>query len=709
MARKSRKRKRHGPRGRSKRLGGRILLIAGLVLALLYFAFTKVLFDPFEDDQPPYHLLVPRDVDFFVRREALTSDVLDSGGFPVPRIFDRLRRTSEWREIEESAWWQGLTWPGELEALVDETEPQLRELPLDPVADVLGREVVLVGRDFKDGAHWALMGRLTNKAKLAVEIFGFDSTMESALPGATRELLRDEEYPEASYYRITLPGTGDAALPGTSRGVSNGDGADAAGDTYYYARETDLLVVSDDESLIKDVLHFVHGAHPERSVGLSRNYDQHMPRGPSNPTDRFSAGFAMTAGTLLEVWGLNPDTSAPREDALANIMLGLIDTGLLGDVVGRLELAPGEASLRMHGEVDFGRASNDQGGLLGQKEFDVDAQLREMLGLMPKDVSALVTMNVALGRFLTTASKGFSPDVLQLVNGTLRDVASLTAGWQVDTLPELIAELSRALGNQITMVVRPLDHQIPVGSQPLPAMAFLLPIDDLDAWLAIEDTFLRAHDLFGVSSDRMKQLEEGVGDRKWLGFVNQSIEEIAYIVLDRETLAISTDNDLLREIVQVYTGTRTSLAADPEVARMIDAFDRGGVDVATANAAAWVSVKGLQAVLEPYAEYSADLDTIIDFGVERVRQRKQLMKRDYRNFGETDTLPEDVEAELNKKLDEILDALEVERRSTTIPALAQQWRESWAWLPLLEQAAVGLRLGDRSMDLEVRLETLGGR
>ncbi len=703
MARKVRKRRRPRSRGRtSQRRLGRGLLIAGLALALLYFAFTRVFFSPFEEGQKPFHLLAPRDVDLYLRREALASDFTADGALPVPRLYDRIRITSTWKEFTESALWQELEWPRDLTAAVGELEPQLRELPLDPVGDVLGREVVVVARGLeRDDAHWAFLGRLSDKAKFAVELFGFDSVFEEALPGATREELHDETLPEATYHRVVLP----------AGGAAEGDPADAGaaeGDAYYYARRTDLLVVSDDETLLRDVLKRTSG-DSEDTVGLSRTYGEHMPAPSRGAHEMFSLGFTMTAGALLDAWGLAPDRGTPSADATENILRGLVDVELLGDVVGRLELDGSQASLRMHGEIDVGRAASDEGGLLGQTPFTVHERLRDVLGLVPADVSAVATLNVSLNRFLTTVTRGFSPDVVKLLNDTLREVASLTAGWQVDTLPELTAELARALGNEITIVVRPLDHVIPEGSQPLPAMAFVLPVDDLAAWTAVEDSFLRAHDLFGIPSDRMKQLDEGVGDRKWLGLVNQPIEEIAYIVLDGSTLVIATDNDLLREIVEVYADQRMSLAGTPEVARLVDGFRRPGADVAQANAAVWASSGGVWSVLEPYGEYIADLETIIDLGAERIRQRKALINKEYRQFAGADELPAGVEEEVDRKLDQILAAQEAKRRSETIPQLAAAWRDGYAWLPLVKQAAVALRLGERSTNLEVRLDTFLGK
>jgi hypothetical protein len=693
MARKVRNRKRKGGRSRrSKTSLGRILLIVGVVVALLYFTFTKVLYDPFEEPQPSFDQLAPRDVDIYVRRESLATDFSTGSTLPMPRVFDRLRRTREWADLEETAWWQALEWPDELEAVLTELEPQLAEIPFDPLLDVLGQEVVLIGRDVDSGGKWGLLARLSAKAKLAVELFASDTVLDEAIPGAVREDLHDEEVSEVLYHRITLPPV---------------DGA-TEGDVWFYARETDMLVVSDDELLVRDVLRRVHGSASQDVVGLSRLYAEHMPPAPGEASQHFSAGFILRLGKLLESWELHAD-SAQSEDASANILAKLVDTRLVDDAAGRLEFAPGWLGLQLHGELDVGRASEDKGGLVGQPAFPVHERMTDMLGIMPKDISAIVTMNVSLRRFLTTAVSGFSPDVLTLVNSTLREMSTFTAGWQVDNLPELIDELSRALGNELTLVVRPLDHEIPEGSQPLPAMAAILPMANLEAWLAIEDAFLRGHQVYGVPSDRMKQVPEGVGDRKWLGLVGMPIEEVAYIVLDGETFAISTDNDLLRDIVQAYTGARTALAQESEVRQMLAHYTRGGTNQSLANAAGWMKSGSLLKVLRPYGPWLAEMDTILDFGVERARQRGLVVARDYPDYrGREDELPEALEQELNEKLDALLDEQERQRLEEVVPGLAAEWLDGWKWMPLLEQASFALRMGDRSADLEIRLDTVGG-
>ena len=83
MARRGRSRKRSRSRGRRSRISkGRILLILGVVVALAYFAFTKLLYDPFEESQRPFEQLAPRNVDVYIRREGLANDFTTGGSLP---------------------------------------------------------------------------------------------------------------------------------------------------------------------------------------------------------------------------------------------------------------------------------------------------------------------------------------------------------------------------------------------------------------------------------------------------------------------------------------------------------------------------------------------------------------------------------------------------------------------------------------------------
>lgn len=688
MANTRRRRRQHSRTRGGKRVQlGRVLALCGVVLALLYFTFTKLLLDPFEEDQPEFTRLVPRDVDLFMQREALASDFSVSQGLPMPRVWEALRRTPEWKVLAETTWWQELEWPRDVAAAVEVLPEHLAQLPLDPLEHLFGKEVVLLGRNLAADDRWALLARLTTRAKLAVELFGFDSVLQESLPGAVRERLHDESVPEVSYMRVT-PAEGGAP--------------------FFYARVTDLLVLGQDEDLVRDVLRLVHGGS-ELALGLSRLYAEHMPRPSAAPGERFSAGFTLRLGRLLAAWDLLPDRAQQHDDALLNLLLRLVDTSLIDDTIGRLELQPGAASVQMYADIDVGRAAGDVGGLLGSESFSVHEQLGKLFALLPRDTSIALSMNVSVRRFLTTVTESFSPDVRQLLDGALRDVASYHPGWQADTLPEFVAELGRAIRGPISFAARPLDHQIPAGSQPLPAMAFFAQVNDLDALTEIETALLDSTSAFGVGEGKKWAYDEGVGSRRYVTLENLPMEEIAYIVLDREMLVVSTDNDLLKEIVDGYTRSRGAMNTLPDVMSLVRQFERPGQLDARANLAGWVSADGLLSLLRPYAPYLAEADTIIDFAVERARQRDALLAREHPEYrGREAEMPDDLKVSVDEELDRLLDQLEQKRLKETVPRRAQEWLDRLGWLNLLDQAALSLRMGDRSVDFELRLDTVGG-
>ena len=246
-------------RQRSSRLLSRTGIVLAIALPLLYFAFTKLLFNPFEDSQPPFPVLVPRDVEVFLHRERLDSDF---DAFPRPRLYERLVRSHEWKELQQTGWFKGLGWPTQLEATFGEIEQGAEQVPLDPLADLLGREVAVVGRwepaaaggdegggegrgeGGGDGGvgggagpklRVAALMRISDWTKLQVEALDFDLVLHRALPEAVRTTVEDPDSPGVSWRRLELPGQ----------------------EPIFYARELDLLVAGQDETLVRDVLRIV--------------------------------------------------------------------------------------------------------------------------------------------------------------------------------------------------------------------------------------------------------------------------------------------------------------------------------------------------------------------------------------------------------------------------------------------------------------------
>jgi hypothetical protein len=303
------------------------------------------------------------------------------------------------------------------------------------------------------------------------------------------------------------------------------------------------------------------------------------------------------------------------------------------------------------------------------------------------------------------------PDELELLNSTIRDVARYSPNWKVDGVASLVAYLGRTLGDEVTLAIRPLDHEVPEGSQPLPLLAVVLHVKDLKLWNELDDAVVRGSKALGVPEDKRLKVEEGVGTRKWLGVVGLPMEEIAYIVLDPDpgqgtgTAVIGTSEGLVHEIVSVYTNSRSSLATRPGLRAATASFGD-----ARANLVGWVDAVALQAILAPYAEWIAEDETRIDFVPLRLRKRKELLgTAEFARYrGQEDALPEDVEKLLNARLDALLDQVEQQRRQEEIPKLAAAWTERQQWITLFQSLGVALRLGERDAELHVLAETVLG-
>ncbi len=688
-----RRERRQGSRGWLVKVGIGLVLL----LPLLYFAFTQVFFDPFEGSVAPFTALVPRDVDLFVHREALSSDI-DS--FPEPRFVTRLRRTRAFKDLEKTTWWQSLQWPKELDARIASTRAALVDSPLDPLADLLGREVAVVGRLPPAGAgeaQYALMARLSDKAKLAIELLDTESALSRSLPGATLTKVEDAEVPGLFWRRLDLPANW------------NGSGSEDAGGAWYYARKQDLLIAGRAEALVRDLLRATDGG-ADSSLGLSNLWHDDLPPATGEPQERFSAEFQLDFARLFTRLEAGDSLAEKKPDALANALTQLVDPRLFGDLVGRIEVDD-DLTLRVHGEMSAKDVAVARAGLLGAPTFKAGERLAAMAGLLPQDMSAVISMNVEIRPLLQTVADSLGPDELQLLNSSIRDLARYSPTWKVDNVAGLISFLSRMLGDELTLAFRPLDHEVPKGSQPLPLLAVILNVKDLSLWNEFDDVVVRGSKALGVPDDQRFKVDEGVGVRKWLGVVGLPMKEFAYIVLDPDvakgsgTAVLATDNDLLREIVSIYTNSRSALATRKDVRATVAAF---GTD--RANLVAWASAESLRKVLTPYADWIAADETRIDFVPARLRKRKELLAgpefAQYR--GKEDNLPDDVQKLLDARLDAILEAQEAQRLTQEVPRLAAAWLADKQWMTLLSAAGLALRLGERDADLILDVQTVVG-
>lgn len=685
MARRRRvKRRKSGKKGGLISLP-RLLVVLLLLLALGYFAFEKLFFELGEEPHGPFDQLVPRDVELFVRREALGSDF---NGWPNLRLQEAVEVSGAWKRFAQSAMWQAQTWPDEVQAALDELSELTADLPFDLLEDVLAREVVVVARQLEAPGTYALLARLNNAGKFAVSgALRFDGTLADNVPGLTVEERSDPERADVNYTRFGLPDGGELFLD----------------------RDRDLLVLSRDEVLIQDILATVEDGGA-LSLALERLYAQYLPEPTGAPSERFSASFVVELAELVRVHELRPNLLDPDRDVLADLWPRVVDPAILQRGLGRLEVTADAVDFELHADVDVEKNRAAPGGLAGAPDFRTAERLGDKLRLMPHDTAGLITANVRLSDLLNTLLQNLDPALRQLVDTKVQRVGTLLPSSPVRSLPTLVAELSRAFGDEITVAVRRADHEFGPGQQPLPLLAFLLPVDNEAAWDAIENALLTGASEIGFDMSNSQQLDMGSDFLKWLAVVGLPFEEFAYIVLDGELAVISTDRRFAEEIVGAYIGSMgvRTLADDADVQRMLDRYRPGRYGPPRANLAMWFDKEAMWGLLEPYAEYVADLDSVLDLATLRASERTRLMNSDpgLKQWArKPDALPEDKQAELDERLDAYIAEQQRERAEVTIPKLAAAWKEQWALRELVSQFSAGLRLGERELDLQLHVET----
>ena len=728
MARKPRRRR--APRATRRRGGHRLLkwTVIGLVIAvpLAYFAFTVAFFDPREPSEGPFQELVPRDVDLFVRRQRLDSDFAT---FPVPRLIDRLLRDRDFQELQQSAWWQGLEWPGALAALSERLTRAAADAPLDPLSDLLGREVVLVGRHGSKAADgqddYALMARISDRAKLAIEALDIGLLRSRALPDADLETRRSDQLPDVEYRRLSLPGE----------------------DPIFYSRRNDLLVAGFDETLLIDVLRGVYGDR-ERSLGKSRLYEGGLPPLGRDPSGLFSAEVVLDARDLLTralgddmaglTGALGDDVAAggaddgPHQDAVINLLEALFDPEILEQVAARIEVDGGDLALSMHAELQATLGA-DPHGLRDTASFNVVERMEFVTSLLPTDVSAGITLNGETRPILRALANSFSDDVRALINDLIKGLARDSPGWRIDSIDGLIGFLDRALGSEVTLAIRPIDHSVPRGSQPLPAMVLMVPVRDERLWEELTQAVIYGFRSLGIDPDNMYKQDEGVGDRIWLGLAKGlAVEEVAFISMDvksenraardvvgsRRLLVLGTDDDFVREIVAVNFGGRAPLRDTPMARHWIGTRKRdGSVDQPglfagqRANLLAWGDMSDVKSMVLEYAEYIADQETWVDLGEYRRQEREALLRNRYPEYsragGDPDAeIPDAISAEIEARLDQLVADRERLWLDEEIPAFADEWSRRWDWLDLMRHVALSLNYRATEADLRLDVETL---
>ncbi|HEB53164.1 MAG TPA: hypothetical protein ENI87_07920 [bacterium] len=624
-----------------------LLTVLGLGVFLLMFVSAFV-FNPFEGALPELRDVVPRGVNFFVRKRGLAADF---DPFPEPRFWPALSAANGFDAVENGP--LGRAWGPELRKAADSARQAADEVRratggwVDLLDDIVGREVVVAGYTMDYSAqpprplaepHWCVYTRVSWKIKAAYGMAGFGFVAGMAADQGVQIANEDD------LLVITLPGQ-----PGP----------------IYVKRFLDVLMVANGRKLLDQAQALILGNRDEEPIGQQPAYTD----GAVARIDEWARDNDVADPNVLEFlvepnafdgfqryasrWPNPQNPDSMNERVLASFL------NLKGwtQVTGGLLFADGV--LGATGEVGLNSKQHTQ---FQSSFYTTDKQRRaqwldDFLRMVPESSCAAAALRVPAGDFLHAMFDALEPDEKSLINDALR--RATFQGTQVRDVRDLVDRIRIAFQSRTGFVFRrnqpdtSRDKEtgellVPVTAKsPMPQVAWVFWLRPNGAPLVEElVTMLRTYySSFGFR--KVWHLKVPIGNsgatlpEPVTEFTNPQIPatgEIAMIVF-RDFFVVSNSGPLIRDILRTRYGVRTGARSIRE-SREYDEVERELSD--TLSGLVWLDGPNLEPVFDDYLAFadqsSVDPDPkwMMDM---RPSAEDAVRRRDYPRYPSISSMP----------------------------------------------------------------------
>jgi len=587
-------------------------MAAGVIVVLLLLLGVAFNFNPFEGSLPSLRDAVPRDVNFFVRKERLAGDFEP---FPVPLFWPELANARGFSDLKNGPIGQSWKRTGgdqALQQLADEFA-RVREQTggtLDVMRDVLGTEVIFAGREVDDSQPpkplpepwWCMYTRIGWRVKVAHALAGF------------------------GYVQDKLRASGIDVQP---------DGLDmvvklTGGKTLFVRRHLDLLMVSNHKPLIEKSQRLIDGSRDEEPIGQMPAYDYTLDRvrkwANANALDEPNVVEFVVEPNAFDAfsrfaasWPSAQNKDSMNERVLAsflNLRGWLQVTGGLMFTAGGLA-ATGQVGLNSKQHTPF------QSSFYKAEEERRDRWLDPFLRMVPESACAAAALRMPAGEFLHAMFEALEDSEKELINDGMR--RATFNGNPLTDMRDLIEKMKPAFLPRTGFVFRKNEPDpsrdtngelmVPVAAKsPMPQVAWvfwLRPGTGQDIAAALVATLKNYYQTFGFR--RVWHLTVPFGADKLpepvTEFTRPSIPgtgEIAMIVFS-DFFVVSNSGPLIRDILRTRHGNQTAAKS----IRSIPEFDTIEHELpAELNGLVWLNGDHLASVFDDYiafAETSGDL------------------------------------------------------------------------------------------------------
>jgi hypothetical protein len=602
---------------KSKPKGGRRLLrkigmAVGVLLLLLLMFVAAFVFNPFEGSLNELRDVVPRGVNFFVRKERLADDFET---FPTPKF---------WSQVSSQPAFAGLV-AGPLgqawrRAGIDKQLPQVAAALdkvradsggfLDVMRDVLGTEVILAGYEQDHSVNparplpqpwWCLYARVSWRAKALYGLAGF---------GIAQDQLRQNGLDVSSE-------GGDLVVK-----LANNQ-------TLFVRRYLDLLMVSNHRPMIETSQKLIDGNREEEPIGQMAAYTD----GAQKRIERWAEVNAQSPANVVE-FVIEPNAydgfrrfasawpNAQNKDSMnERVLASFVNLKGWMQVAGGVMFADGV--LAATGEVGLNSKQHTpfQASFYKAEEEQRDKWLDPFLRMVPESACAAAALRMPAGEFLHAMWDALDDKEKDLVNDMVR--RTTFQGQPVADMRDLIERLKLAFLPRTGFVFRQNDPiterdekgelKIPVAARsPMPQVAWVFWLRPNGQPLVNEFvTLLRTYySTFGFKKQWHLPVPFGDGrlSEPINEFTNPQIPATGQLALIafREFFIVSNSGPLVQSILMTRHGNQTgarSLRDVPEF-RTIEAELPSEV-----NAFVWLHGDNLVPMFDDYLTFAeADSD-----------------------------------------------------------------------------------------------------
>ena len=404
----------------------RIFKIAGITLAVLlflgYFAFSTFLFKPFESDwEHRLAGLIPRQVDFYLSKEALEEDFSD---FPELAAWSELEENKAWRIWSGSEEYRAFVQKHDIPALLQDIKEQTAQLPLGltPLEIFGGKEIAVAGNYEGVGmknAHWMLSGRVGWPGKMATAGLRFPGILRKA-SGQNFEVSSEEDI-------YTLSG-GSIKTP------------------LFITRIQDVVIIGNDRELVAKAPHLrdVGGLD---SLASSAPYIDRIRSVEKKVDETEGLQMLLDVGKTFAAMDINgpwPNTASP---AFSQAFLGrLIQAPSTKDVLGLVRFQQG-LQLDLSGTFSSESVTPFQNRLYKVAGFERDQMLRNAARMAPADCVLFAYMHGPVAGLLREVFASVEP----AMRSNLEDAIKSTGHYA--SLEELLDTLGGSLRNRMALIV----------------------------------------------------------------------------------------------------------------------------------------------------------------------------------------------------------------------------------------------------------------